>query len=384
MYARMLLVVGCTLLGCALTYVPSGTTETDGTGTTDTSCVRDTPSAECGVVESPPKIRSETATKTTDAPDAAPIDDSRGKEPVAADRRSEQPTETNRESGPAIQQQVIAGASRTDSDGEERANGDAAGAVKEAEHGSIAEEADPPASHRTDADTRRALLLRKLKKFEEEKTRTKQQAFVLEEPETSDRSDAWPISASEVRAGSHDDNEEFPLYQRYCARNEGLRLPIEWDVGERAIVRVVDRDSNCVPFAAVSVRDGDGTNVFSARTPLSGEIVLFPRMDLGTESDAVREYHLCTDNGICVKMEPALDGRITLRVPHRRRAADQMPVQVCFLLDATGSMRDEIRHSKRLRTTCGRAHSRNCSRWRPCRLSSAGGSKRSCGSTPST
>lgn len=52
-----------------------------------------------------------------------------------------------------------------------------------------------------------------------------------------------PSRHLEVKAAMHDDNEEFAFYRRYCRKNSNFRLPGDWDLRERYVIRVIDQDS---------------------------------------------------------------------------------------------------------------------------------------------
>lgn len=147
------------------------------------------------------------------------------------------------------------------------------------------------------------------------------------------------LRASTVKAAAHDDNEEFIAYQQYC---ESRQFPVsaKWRIDERYIIRVVDTDG--LPVSGVNVSVGKThRSIWNAFTPSSGEIILFPRMDLGIKYSSIKDYQV-TINDNEYKINSEQDSYITIQLPHERPARNKIPLQICFLLDATGSMGDEL------------------------------------------
>jgi hypothetical protein len=149
--------------------------------------------------------------------------------------------------------------------------------------------------------------------------------------------------APSVKAGSHDDNEEFPFYRDYCAKKFAKQeIPYPWNISERYIMRILDRDSNSIVNQTVYLADKSGKRIFTATTPASGEFVVFPFMDLGEQYKNISDFRCMTGNATFPVVKGKED-RISIVLPEKRQLPGRMRLQVCFLLDATGSMGDEIR-----------------------------------------
>ncbi|MFP4164254.1 MAG: VWA domain-containing protein [Chitinispirillaceae bacterium] len=149
--------------------------------------------------------------------------------------------------------------------------------------------------------------------------------------------------AAEVKAAAHNDNEEFFSYQRFC-RNASLPyLKKNWNVDERYIIKVVDEENNPVHNAPVTVKKGDFS--FKAATPPSGEVVLFPGMDLDPEYKDLSDYTISSE-GLSAEQQSTPDPVVTISLDKKRSLPQQIPLQICFLVDATGSMEDEIQQLK--------------------------------------
>jgi len=148
-----------------------------------------------------------------------------------------------------------------------------------------------------------------------------------------------------VTAGVVDDNADFGEYLAYRQRRaQGLSVR-DRDVSERYPLEVVDADGRPVHDAEVAVqRAGVAEPVAWARTDTAGRVWLHPRAFL--PADGNRDPVL----GIAVRKQGAM-GRATLtrgqahavQVRLDRAAPVARPrLDLVFLVDATGSMGDEI------------------------------------------
>ncbi|MFW5785093.1 MAG: hypothetical protein ACOCW1_02810 [Chitinispirillaceae bacterium] len=199
---------------------------------------------------------------------------------------------------------------------------------------------DGEVSHR-DIEARIEELSRKKRELKKSKSRDSELVFEEMRPVPSKPRER--ISrAAEVKAAAHNDNEEFFSYQEFCRKTDLPLLKKNWNVDERVIIRVVDKDDNPVHNAPVTVENGDFS--WEAATPASGELVLFPGMDLGDD------YHSAnftvSSGSVTSKLEKSPDPAVTLKLGSKRILPQQVPLQICFLVDATGSMGDEIQQLK--------------------------------------
>lgn len=145
-----------------------------------------------------------------------------------------------------------------------------------------------------------------------------------------------------VTAGVVDDNADFGEYLAYRRRHAGLPVR-ERDIGERYLLEVTDASGRAVHDAEVAVqRTGRAEPLMWARTDTAGRVWLHPRVFAGRDGD-----HLL---GVAVR-KGALQGRAVLargqaaalQVRLDGAASAQRPrLDLVFLVDATGSMGDEI------------------------------------------
>lgn len=154
--------------------------------------------------------------------------------------------------------------------------------------------------------------------------------------------------AGALQAGEIDDNEDFGAYLQYRIDfHNFLDYPVsEADISERHTIRVSTRGGLPVLGAEVLVYDGQ-TLVTALRTTATGLVYFFPRAypaHAGAQSFDVivqkgqtsRSFTLTRD-----RTDAAWD--VTLDTPS---AQPPVRLDVLFLIDATGSMSDEINQLK--------------------------------------
>ncbi|MBL8027565.1 MAG: VWA domain-containing protein [Fibrobacteres bacterium] len=158
--------------------------------------------------------------------------------------------------------------------------------------------------------------------------------------------DAEPVSTIirnivTLKAASHDDNAEFPFYQEFCTNNSAKKVKnvYPWSPIDRKIIRVLDAENQ--PAAGISIKylDISGDVLFTTETPSSGELNIFPDFDKLFTKTVQLEV------GGVVNMAPEInrnDGTITAVLPFASVTPRQICVQLSFVMDATGSMNDEI------------------------------------------
>ncbi|MFA9402539.1 MAG: VWA domain-containing protein [Anaerolineales bacterium] len=164
----------------------------------------------------------------------------------------------------------------------------------------------------------------------------------------AEKSGAPPERSSQyasMRAGSVDDNAEWDDYLLYRQRfTESGILVHDLDVSERHIIRVTDSDDRPILGAVVTISDADGRELSRLQTTSDGRVLFFPKAIDGGEAQG---YLIQAEkNGHEVSLE--IDGEtrehdLTLDA---RSATDPVRLDVLFLIDATGSMSDEIQQLK--------------------------------------
>ena len=155
-------------------------------------------------------------------------------------------------------------------------------------------------------------------------------------------SDASETQRTALSVGEVNDNERWDEYLLYRNRYSGPSVH-DVDVSERYVVTVTDSDGRPVYNARVRVSAGD-VALFEGRTYANGQTLFFPlafagsegaqSFTLNVEQDAVSQQLDFTRGG-----ERNWD--VTLDV-NQSPSGSGVPLDILFLLDATGSMDDEI------------------------------------------
>ncbi|MBX3056868.1 MAG: VWA domain-containing protein [Anaerolineae bacterium] len=152
------------------------------------------------------------------------------------------------------------------------------------------------------------------------------------------------VASSHLTAGEVDDNQQWAAYLAYLqayTADDVIRL----DVSERHIIQVVDTLGQPMPGIPLHITV-NGEPVTSLRTHSDGAAHFFPRI-YGPQTGT---YEITAVNGAqTVTMSLAVGGAgqdRRLAFTGERELGTAVPLDILFLIDATGSMHDEIRQLK--------------------------------------
>ena len=149
----------------------------------------------------------------------------------------------------------------------------------------------------------------------------------------------------ELAAGEVNDNETWTEYLRY--RDDYRGPPIhDVDISERFTITVLEALERPVPNAAVSVSAGQ-TPIFQGRTYANGQTLFFPRAFPDASNAGVFRLHVEKD-GVSQSLNAERGGESewVIQLEVDQPYGDRVPLDLLFLLDATGSMADEIAQIK--------------------------------------
>jgi hypothetical protein len=152
-----------------------------------------------------------------------------------------------------------------------------------------------------------------------------------------------PTQAEPVTAGVTDDNEQWGDYLDYLNRHTYVYAN-QRDVSERYVITVVDEGARPVHDATVEIYNGDML-LFSGRTDAGGRVLFHPlALEGNRQWQQPRDYRVVATKGFVARSETfarygADQWSITLNEPPR---LDYAQLDLLFLIDATGSMDDEI------------------------------------------
>lgn len=145
-----------------------------------------------------------------------------------------------------------------------------------------------------------------------------------------------------LTAGEHDDLLNPELYADYVRKTDlgqtQRQLPV-LDTSRLLTVSVKDQRGRAVPFAEVELRCADGNSI-TLKTVADGKVVFFPELDRLSETVWVRaagsdwrSLRLSNDKG----------GQ-SVKITSRSAAPKVTKLDLALVVDATGSMSDEMRY----------------------------------------
>ena len=148
-----------------------------------------------------------------------------------------------------------------------------------------------------------------------------------------------------LRAGSVDDNAEWDDYLLYRLRFAEWGISVhDIDVSQRHIIQVTNEQGQPVLGAKVTIFDDAGQKLAMMRTCADGRALFFPLASINPEAQS---YQVRVEKGSAEVTFPIdrshRDHPVTLEV---RSASSPVRLDVHFLIDATGSMSDEIQQLK--------------------------------------
>ncbi|MDP9465402.1 MAG: VWA domain-containing protein, partial [Actinomycetota bacterium] len=148
--------------------------------------------------------------------------------------------------------------------------------------------------------------------------------------------ESQPGEQAGLRAGSVDDNADFAAFLTYLARINDLGIATrDFDPTGRVVVTVTGTTGLPVAGAKVSVT-ADGTEIATLRTTADGTARFLPAL---YDAGRVAEFTFTTGNA---SANAAPGSTVALQSDAAGGATGPVALDVLFLLDATGSMGDEI------------------------------------------
>ena len=150
---------------------------------------------------------------------------------------------------------------------------------------------------------------------------------------------------SPLRAGSVDDNEQWDDYLLYRLQFRDWGISVhDLDVGGRHTIKIVNQLGAPVLGAFVEVFASSGERLFQATSSANGTIYFHPHIS-GTSQSSTFEVVASKGNDE-VRMNISSEEFNHELVLDARSSGDPIRLDVHFLIDATGSMSDEIQQLK--------------------------------------
>lgn len=150
-------------------------------------------------------------------------------------------------------------------------------------------------------------------------------------------------STAGVKAGSADDNMQFHAFLEFLGENG--RLGLACDVSERIIVSVKDQAGLPLADALVTVWDGK-KKLLARRTYADGRALISPSESRELQGQSVKAVVRYGTREQETFLNAFRKHRLDFRFDFKREEFQQVPLDIAFVLDTTGSMGDELQRLK--------------------------------------
>jgi hypothetical protein len=154
------------------------------------------------------------------------------------------------------------------------------------------------------------------------------------------------VDAPAIKAGRYDDNKQYNRFLEFLRENTSLVVyPV--DIGERLVLRTLDKNGKSLPNCSVEVKSLAGKLLSSGVTYADGSTQFFPR-DAGAKSD--KDYTISATCGQATRQgQLSREGRrvTDLRFDFERALPPRIPVDIAIVIDTTGSMQSQIDRLKK-------------------------------------
>ena len=148
----------------------------------------------------------------------------------------------------------------------------------------------------------------------------------------------------DLKAGEVNDNQRWSEYLQFTQDYDGPPVH-RTNLADRRIITVLDRDGNPVPNAIVTVSDNE-KKLTEYLTYADGRTLIFPEALTTGEGGQLTINVERNDFTSKTNIFPEKNATHTLTLDGKMTYGSNVPLDVMFLLDSTGSMDDEIQQIK--------------------------------------
>lgn len=144
---------------------------------------------------------------------------------------------------------------------------------------------------------------------------------------------------SGLKAGYSDDNKQFNYFVDYLNKFQNVEhYPI--NIGERIVLKVKDLSGNSLPNAEVNIFSNNNL-ISNGLTYSDGSFTFYPSEYLSNlwQYNAVIEY-MQVKKEIIIKRSGKRE--IDVKLDYQKNAKENTPIDILFIFDVTGSMKEEI------------------------------------------
>ena len=147
--------------------------------------------------------------------------------------------------------------------------------------------------------------------------------------------------APEVKAGWADDNAQYNYYLSYLERFAHVPA-LKVDVSGRIVFTVLDSRGRSMPNCDLTVTAPGAGWLCERKTYADGRAMFFPGEAHGAAPSVLKVRARFGRHVVSKDVDPAGPRAVELRFSVPREPLQQVPLDVAFVLDTTGSMGDEI------------------------------------------
>jgi hypothetical protein len=151
--------------------------------------------------------------------------------------------------------------------------------------------------------------------------------------------------AGPLRAGSVDDNQSWDDYLQYRLQASEWGLDVhDIDISGRHVIHIINQQGAPVLGASIKISDEQGREVASMSTPADGRVLFFPAAYDALEEGQFELQASKDGDSAALTIDDSLHEHTLTLAAHA--ASTPVRLDVLFLIDATGSMSDEIQQLK--------------------------------------
>ncbi|MEA1985994.1 MAG: VWA domain-containing protein [Candidatus Marinimicrobia bacterium] len=149
---------------------------------------------------------------------------------------------------------------------------------------------------------------------------------------------------SGLKAGYSDDNKQYNYFLKFLNKYKNQVGHYDFDISERFIIKVVDRNDKPIPNADVYI-ESDGKILTRGKTNPDGSYLFFSSKEKSSYGKYTAYIKYSQRNQV-VNFYRNSKRNIEVRFDAKRVISQKVPVDILFILDVTGSMGEEIERLK--------------------------------------
>jgi Mg-chelatase subunit ChlD len=164
-----------------------------------------------------------------------------------------------------------------------------------------------------------------------------------EEDRKTNPSKAIEKSESGLKAGYADDNKQFNLFVNFLEKFKTSAAHLDLNIKERIILTIKDKNGRSIPNADVTIL-ANNKQIATGKTYADGSFLFFPSLypDIFTFNVTIAKDKAKTE--LTLDRQGSRNKEIILDITQTKE--NEIPLDVVFIMDTTGSMGEEIQRLK--------------------------------------